>query len=315
MDGRVVSAEDRDCRGRGNDNRRPWSSEVTTRHSLVQTLVAGTLAVLLAGCSAAQTGEEEATSLPGPTPFVVSPSESPGGPGGGRPQVGDCWFEKHYEETHDWQFWEGKDAVDCATKHNAITYRVRDLPPAFDASPSPEREDGNLPPIYVRAIKSICDTTSLRRYSGADLSRVTAYWYLPSQEQWSHGARWIRCDLTVHRLGSRLSADSLELLPATLEQVDERPEADYALCTRGVDPTAAYAVVVSCASDSAEWRFYALYAYPDEPTLPFPGTAAIEERGKSLCGYTNPGVMVNISQPTEHGWPSGYRTIYCFVAM
>lgn len=272
------------------------------------------LAVLLSGCSGTHSSTGGQTASPSAaSPSAVSASDAPSETDAGRPEVGDCWFEKNYTKVAKWRFWEGGVARDCTTKHNSITYQVRDLPPVFDTLPWPRGDTDDLPSRYTQAILKTCDFKGLSRYSGADLSRITGAWYLPSKQQWSQGERWIRCDLLVRRIGSHYSPLVPEVLPATLAEVGARPEEDYTLCMLGTPPLSPDSIVVKCGNTTSDWRLFASYHYPSGPTVPFPGSATIAKKAESLCKYSNPDVVVSVYTPSEKYW-SSFRAIYCFAA-
>ncbi|MEQ6899905.1 septum formation family protein [Nocardioides sp. YIM 152588] len=133
--------------------------------------------------------------------------EGTDGPAYGAPAVGKC---HDYGKRVYWSESDTKPAVPCAQDHTAYTVAVPSLPDGLDYDqPTPEKfyskVSNQVLPACATALRKALDT-NWRTYM------KTAYrlaWFVPTEEQIAHGARWIRCDLVL-----KSGIGSLQDLPA-----------------------------------------------------------------------------------------------------
>lgn len=142
----------------------------------------------LAGCSSS--GQTSRTPAPVSAAAAAEAAVTPVVPAVDitAPTVGQCWTLPDLASGQTWHTWEGSPAADCTAEHNAVTFAVAQLPD--QAYPAPDAEGH---PVFTEAataaFRSACATDIEPQIVG---TRVLAFSYLPTSEQWAAGARWAR---------------------------------------------------------------------------------------------------------------------------
>ncbi|MGY1739693.1 MULTISPECIES: septum formation family protein [unclassified Blastococcus] len=217
---------------------------------------------LLAACTGTAAGEALPADL-GP----AKPTVPVAGPGGADPAappvVGTCWaLEAGQEDTP----LDPPPAVSCGSEHSAETAVVGDTGlGAGDERPSEEELSGDG--ALATAVDELCDLDDVVGYlGGTDPEDPHAFYavFLPDEEQWAAGARWMRCDVFYGYV-------SPQSAPGVMARALSGPDAAaYRVCFAGT-PTD-YGVVPCSEEHQAEPTGYRLAdlpvdaPYPDEPT-------------------------------------------------
>jgi len=231
------------------------------------------------------------------------------------PQSGECWA---YNVKQAEQRASGA-GVDCAAHHSGETFFVGTAGSNF---PGPQQAKArDIGREYARN----CTVQRMNAYLGLDAAlplRTRVFMFLPTQEQWQAGERWVRCDVAVR------SGLELEKWRGPLKDViTSAPSNAFAFCTPSVgfiewpDPIRTRAQ--RCNAPKKQWI---LVGTPQlgEPAGKFPGQRATERRARERCSKfrdTYPGGKPKADRnwfyiyPTSAGWDRGERNASCWVPL
>ena len=181
--------------------------------------------------------------------------------------------------------------VDCGTEHTAQTFAVGQLPAEFDDAAYDDQEVGSF--AY-----SEC-STRFEKFLGADESLVMRTvvswaWFRPSEEAWSQGARWYRCDVVG---GGDQSADYVALPDDARGLLQGRIDDRWLVCADGA--TVAAADRVPC-TEPHTWRAVTTIKL-GEPEDDYPGDRLVEVRTRDFCDKSVGAVL---------GYPVTYEFAY-----
>jgi hypothetical protein len=268
----------------------------------------GGATLLTASCFGA--GDTPSSSAPSreagaQSSLTQSPTPTPDPP----PDDGDC----RQVSVNDLQTIVNDDpAVPCKRHHTVVTFAVTEIPRSAARgalSPADERVEA--------AADRIC-RERFARYAGGDradrrLSMLTPTYFLPSSEQWSIGARWLRCDIYAYATPTAL-AD----LPPNLEDALERDRiADRFNRCSPVSPSAAGFRHVAC-SEPHDWRAVAIQTV-GKPNERYPGRETVQGRAQRLCESpvrdylgTQEAFSYGFEVPQRDSWVEGDRIALCW---
>lgn len=162
--------------------------------------------------------------------------------------------------------------VPCRDAHTAQTFAIGTLPASTGASYGDRRHGGWVYHTCQRRFE---------RFLGADDSlamrvELSWAWFRPSQQAWSRGARWYRCDL----VGGPAEATSYRQLPATGQGLFSVRQPDQWLtCARGATVTGSVKVPCSARHD---WRAVTAVKVGG-PGDPYPGDRVVQVRSRDYC--------------------------------
>ena len=259
------------------------------------------LATLLAGCTSTVPGDALPADYGAAKPTV--PAAGPGGADPAAPPVvGTCYDLSSGQE---YQPLDPPAPVSCGDEHDSETAAVGDtgLGPD-DERPSEDElyEDDEL----SAAIGELCGLDDVVAYLGGEGPEDPYAYYavfLPDEDQWEAGARWLRCD--VH-----YGYSDPETAPGVMAGALDGPDAAaYRVCLAG---NARDHFIVPCSEPhGAEPAGYALAdldydaPYPDEPTrLGLVGSCAEAVR-EYLGGPPPLGYVADVWVDTAEDWGSG----------
>jgi hypothetical protein len=217
---------------------------------------------LLAGCTSTVSGSALPADLGGAKPTV--PAAGPGGADPAAPPVvGTCYT---LDEGQEDEPLDPPRPVSCGGDHDAETAVVGDTGlGADDDRPGEDDLDDDSP--LVRAFGELCTLDDVVGYlGGADPEDPYAYYavFLPDEEQWAAGARWLRCDVFYGYVEP-------ERAPGVMSGALAGPDAAaYRTCFTGTPVD--YGVVPCSDAHEAEPTGFAPAdlpdgaPYPDEPT-------------------------------------------------
>ncbi|MDQ3485237.1 MAG: septum formation family protein [Actinomycetota bacterium] len=202
--------------------------------------------------------------------------------------------------------------TDCAKRHTGFTFEVTMLSPdiAFDGvqikNDAIQQEAGR----FCRK--------AFEDYVGGDAAtrarvRLTVTYFVPNQNAYDAGARWVRCDIIALQ-AERILAELPEELKGLLD--DDAAIDDYGLCSRG-DPGAIDSLQVICDQPHTYRAVEALRLgamddpYPGEATTSVEGKQRCEDLIVDLLG-TDGGFTYSWTYPTTQDWEAGQRFGYCW---
>jgi hypothetical protein len=198
--------------------------------------------------------------------------------------------------------------VACSGKHTAMTYDVGSLPDSLADADYDADELGTF------AFKTC--SAKFVELLGADESLamrtvLTWAWFRPSEEAWSNGARWYRCDV----VGGGDRTKRLLALPADVKGLMQRPVDDWLVCALGA--TVAGAEKVPC-SEAHDWRAVSTIKL-GEPDEPYPGDRVAESTTRNYCSESV-GAWLGYPVDYDYGytwfrereWNAGNRRSVCW---
>ncbi|MDQ4085187.1 MAG: septum formation family protein [Actinomycetota bacterium] len=202
-------------------------------------------------------------------------------------------------------------AVPCARRHTVVTFHVGRVPAgARDALSAADA-----------AVEVAADRKCSRRfrdyaggtYADRRLSMLTPTYFLPSGEQWTLGARWVRCDAYAYATPTRL-AD----LPRSLEDAFERDRvSDRLTRCSPVSPSAADFRHVAC-EEPHRWRAVATENVGNRDER-YPGRGTVQDRARNRCEEpvreylgTQESFSYGFEVPQRDAWSEGDRVALCW---
>lgn len=211
----------------------------------------------------------------------------------GRPKVGQCrttTFAQGYglNDTHR--------PVPCSKPHRLKTFAVASLPKGINALKASEntwgrQADAKCTRPFWKALGS--------SFSIRDQSAYTWSFFIPTRAQIRHGARWIRCDLSLQVTPPGANSEWALLPNVAFPMIGSRPLTDS---------------IRKCLSDSTH-RYITTCSKPHAAradqtfvmnSSAFPSGAAIQAAANTHC----PGKRFTTSYPFE--WKLGDHTVTCY---
>jgi len=123
-------------------------------------------------------------------PGTASAAEESNGPHYQQPSVGQC---RNYTIDAAFKDSNNSPVVACSTKHTAKVIAVPQLPSSLNwGSPMSSIERAMTKACYPKFEDILGRTTRVRARTS-----YTLMWFIPTQAQRDHGARWLRCDVAI----------------------------------------------------------------------------------------------------------------------
>ena len=200
--------------------------------------------------------------------------------------------------------------VSCETRHTAETYAVGTFPASLTGARQPDDQG------LGAWISPVCQK-KFEEFTGADDSlalraTITWAWFRASDQAWSKGAHWWRCDT----VGGGQQSTALQALPVTARGLFRgRPADRWLLCADG--PTVAGSPKVPC-SQPHTWRAVTTIVL-GKPGDPYPGDRTVALRTRDYCN-SSVGAWLNYPVGYDYGytwfheteWKTGNRRSICW---
>jgi hypothetical protein len=233
-------------------------------------------------------------------------------------KVGDCW-EVDYSDLYDWATWDGDGPVDCSDEHQSYTFVMPDLGEEFGNDWF--TDDGGVAPEIALAGIDKCRAALKEDFGRPDEALlVQLYFFVPTVVEVKAGARWVRCDLAVTKIGSATSNPRVVDLPEDIEdlvaELDDNPE-QFELCTDVPDdklndgPYADGSVYADC-TDEVSWRQGVSASYPGGNEAEYPGDDAMTAFWMMTCGIKPADTDWYVFAPDADSWTQGHRDVECW---
>jgi hypothetical protein len=200
--------------------------------------------------------------------------------------------------------------VDCNAQHTAETYYAGTLPETFGL-PS------KAPRAKLLSAGQPCTVAAMNSYLGVPdrqlPSRFLTVVLFPTDDEWTAGERWFRCDVVLQ---GGLQLKSFTGTVAAL--VAATPADQFNFCTPR-EPNARATAAFPCLTPKRNW-LKVLDQELGGPGSSFPGTSSVERKTRALCEKQGkkwsgrqkyPGWWA--IWPTSVGWKQGKRSAQCFV--
>ena len=289
------------------------------RRISVTLAAAAVVVTALAGCSTSGSTNEAQTSTPpaataeatsavaADVPVVPAVDIS-------APTVGQCWTLPDTTSADTWHAWAGGPAVGCAATHTAVTFGVA----AFSAEEAYPAEGVAYSGPVRAALDSGCYPPAVDKQVVG--TRVYRYMYFPTAEQWSVGARWARCDLSILALGPT-AGTALAPLTQSQDEIIAAAHTSYQKClTQQGDPStvgpatsSADATWVDCAGVYT-WKFADGWKMTEGT---YPGEEKTKATEQQVCKSVRDillGAYTAVSWPTQADWDAGLRSVQCWIS-
>jgi hypothetical protein len=272
------------------------------------------LTVSLSGCATTFGTSLAHTKAPAKTGLVGKAAHN-------APKVGSCWrgADQHGVPQLDWDLEDDSAPVNCSRPHQLYTGAVLPLP---STTSNIESSQGQINAYVYDPAQQACSNYIQKNLGGPDdqNGRFEFKVYLPSEADWAAGARWVRCDLTVFKVGSPVADPELENLPsfATLKHQIQSDSHQFDLCTNvpggtvAAGPRAAGAVFASCSGDP-QWTFF--HYFGDGATDPsYPTPAEFKAQFEAQCAPFGAasGAHAVPWYPTPKEWADGTHGFECW---
>lgn len=233
------------------------------------------------------------------TALTVSSSPSlaraPDGPDFGAPTVGACstMTPRQADAKAD-----KSTVVPCSRTHTAKVAGVVQLPAGLAYS-----KTGRVYKTMVDTCKPKWNKLLGRTHAVRDSSAYQLVWFIPTQTQRQHGARWVSCSVVL-RQGTKLAkltTDRAPLLPSG--KLGDRIH-------RCLLATTSAAITTRCAAEHG-WRATGSFVIASKK---YPGTKAVNRTARSKCASrTNQRKAYRWTYWTKVNWQvGGDHAIICY---
>ncbi|MBB6628371.1 septum formation family protein [Nocardioides sp. KIGAM211] len=231
--------------------------------------------------------------VPGTTATAATTSSAASarqdGPGYQQPRVGACRTITYAQGA---AVSNSTRPISCRRSHTVRTVAVPRLPAGVDWDASDEK----LGRVVTRACQPAVDRVLGRTARVRDLSAYSWFWFKPTRAQREHGARWLRCDLTL-RAGTHV----LELRRDRRPVLGGLPHADRVARCLTSD-----VVTTSCARTHV-WRATGTFVKKGGYD-----TAALDRAGLRRCPGKTSGERFRWTYRSETAWKLGDHVIVCY---
>jgi hypothetical protein len=234
-----------------------------------------------------------------------------------KPVTGQCW-RSSYAHAIDNYNWGAGDSVPCWTSHQLYTYAVVAVSSSAQTWGS---SSGDIDQTIDDQARSACHTHYLDLVTQVPPdARVIEVYFVPSESQWRAGARWIRCDLGVLKIGSSFEHPSFSTLPSQISvlvtQIAEHRGqfADCVLTTDSSGNLGPYddpkATIADC-TKNYQWRMQNFFSMGTSDS--YPSDDEISAIDQLRCGDQAPSPNDWVTYvPTREQWSSGDHLGECW---
>jgi Septum formation len=240
-----------------------------------------------------------------------------------KPTVGECW-NANTTQASDWADWEGPAATACAGSHTLYTYDIGKISGETASSWASPSDPTSLTDAIQTKAEDACKVSTLLPGQKWNQQLITAYFFVPTEQQWMAGDRWVRCDVGVLATGTTLDNESFVALPSkisTLVTAVSTDPARFEFCMNSRAPVTQSgpldnpdATLANC-KDHPQWTLATHGKFPDGAGAPFPDDAASNAASSKVClpAVKGDDEIWTAYLPTKSGWASGDREIDCWI--
>ena len=279
---------------------------MSPRRSLLSFVGLLAVALTLAGCTLLPGSTSAATAAPSATPTK-----------------GQCW-NATATQAYDWADWKGSTATACTSSHTLYTYQVGKISDEPGDSWAAPGDNSALSDEIQTKAGDACGISVLLPHLKWNQQLINAYFFVPTEEQWKAGARWVRCDVGLLATGTTLDNESFSALPTKISTLVSQVSADpvkFEFCMNSSTPVTESgpldnpdATLADC-KDHPQWKLTIHGKFPDAGGAPFPDEATSNAASSKLClpTVTSDSEIWIAYLPTKAGWASGDREIDCWL--
>jgi Septum formation len=237
------------------------------------------------------------------------------------PRTGECW-QASFDYAEEYATWGASPAVRCDEAHQLYTFAVSTLSQIhkgklFDKSGYPYQAIADDAYFTCGGAEEI----QLPTFDDT-VARVRLEAYLPTEEQWDAGARWVRCDVGVYKFGSSVANPTFEDLPsiAALNRAIKDAPTQFDFCVDDPGglgsggPKGGSAVYADCRG-GPEWKFqtYQYITTGQDNTYPTPAEMNAQFELSCQHAYADSTHVTYAYYPSKSDWDGGDQELECWV--
>ena len=230
------------------------------------------------------------------------------------PTIGDCWMSTSFPEVYESSYYEAGQKVPCSSSHDSVTFHVEALPADMHMFYEPGATFGHTAGTYdeVDLIQDKCGEALIQTFSSSK-TRLNWMWFLPDPFAWAAGARWLRCDVFVSKVGSLVGTEGAEVIYYGIDALQSRhANNDFQLCVNLGDsgnPLAGDARYADC-DGSWDQMLIAEKDLAADYSDGYPGESTVTSEANQFCSDAESDTY---SYPNESGWEDGTSMIRCWI--
>lgn len=230
------------------------------------------------------------------------------------PSVGDCWKSDNFTEVYESSYYDSGKKVSCTNIHDSITFNVESLPNDMHMLYEPGGTFGHTAGTYddLDLVQGKCRDAFNQTFS-TEKTRVSWMWFLPDPFAWAAGARWLRCDVFINKVGNKVGSQLGEVTKYDLDTVQNLYVNDeFKLCVNlGVsqNPLGDDASYADC-DGTWEQKLVAEKDLEADFTNGYPGLETVTSLAIQFCTENQADTYW---YPNESGWDDGMSTIRCWI--
>ena len=241
--------------------------------------------------------------------------------GVGKPKAGECWQATFAHADADAN-WEGSKAVNCSQPHQLYTFAAPTLARTHKGKLF-DKKGYVYQAIWDDALDT-CEGAESPEISNLDdtVARIYLAEFMPEEQQWDSGARWIRCDVGVIAVGSSVAHPSFDAMPSmtALKTSMGLTPGQFDFCVNDPGgmgsggPKGGNAVYADC-RDNPEWELHDYQSIIQGDGTSYPTPAQLKAQYALSCDhpYADATHVTYPYYPTKSDWDSGYQDLECWV--
>jgi Septum formation len=238
-----------------------------------------------------------------------------------KPAKGQCW-QSTFADAEDRANWGNRPAISCSAPHQLYTFAVESLDPLYTGKLFDK--DGEVQANIWKDAGDRCgfDESSDLPSTDPTVGRIWLEFYVPDEEAWDAGARWVRCDVGVLKVGSSLAHPEFENLESfaalTHALSTDSSQFDFCLDDPGQPlsngPKGKGAVYANCAQ-SPQWVLNSYVGLENGSSEAYRTAEEMQGIYVQTCQsqFTDATHVTYPYFPSESDWMSSDRQLECWV--
>jgi hypothetical protein len=239
----------------------------------------------------------------------------------GKPKACECWQGTFARVDSDAN-WVGNPPVKCSLPHQLYTFAAPTLVGTHKGKLF-DKKGYVVDAVWNDALDT-CQGAEGPEISNLDdtVARVYLAYFLPEEQQWNAGARWVRCDVGVLAVGSSVAHPNLDPMPsfAALKTAMGLAPEQFDFCvndpggTGSGGPKGSNAVYADC-RDNPEWELHEYQPIIQGDGTSYPTPEQMTAQYLLTCDHPNADAthVTYPYYPSKSDWDDGYQELECWV--
>jgi Septum formation len=239
----------------------------------------------------------------------------------GKPHTGDCW-QGTFKYSDGYANWGTRPPVTCSESHQLYTFAVPQLKSVHKGKLFNKKNFAYTD--IVNDAYDTCEAAEELDLPALDVTVARIYLedYLPEEQQWDAGARWVRCDVTVLALGSSVEHPEFAGLPSwsVLNRAMLHDASEFDYCVNGPTgvnsdgPKSSEALYANCDANP-KWTLKEYDDIYSGPNGNYPSRTELEAQYQTSCAsvYTNDRYVTYPYFPSKADWANGDEQFECWL--